>query len=173
MGQEAHSQQPNPWIAEPRWGRPVSMSCRIFRSCSMLLIIGWVTAGIPIARANDVSALSGSYTLQSQADSGGQVQVTLQIRLSNHGVRDLHIQRMTLWDYSHPAKGATQPCSILLHAGGSSNSSQTFIIPRAEYELWKRGSRPRIVLELGTPNGRPSTLVVRLDHLSGGKASRP
>jgi hypothetical protein len=149
------------------------MSCRIFRFCSILLIIGWVATAIPAAQGNEALALSGSYAVQSQADSGGQVQVTLQIRLSNHGLHDLHIQRMTLWDFSHPAKGATQACSILLHAGSSSNSTQKFTVPRAEYELWKRGSRPRMVLELGTGNGRPGTAVVRLDQLSGGKASRP
>ena len=148
------------------------MSRRILRFCNLLLIVGWISSTvIPVARATDSPLLTGSYSVQNQADSGGQVQVMLQIHLQNRGVRDLHIQHMTLWDLSHPAKGATQACSITVRAGSSSSTTQKFTVPRAEYELWKMGSRPRIVLEIRTTNGHPSTAVVRLEH--SGKAPQP
>jgi hypothetical protein len=137
------------------------------------VILGsFLAAPILLARANEAPVLSGSYTVQNQSESGGQVRVLLQIRLVNRGTRDLPIQRMTLWDFSHPAKGATQRCSIIVRGGGSANIRQSFTISRAELELWKRGSRPRMVLEIGSANGHPATAAVRLDRSSGEKARR-
>ena len=151
------------------------MGRRIVRWRNLLLMVCWISSVmIPVARANDSPLLTGSYAVQNQADSGGgQVRLTLQIRLQNHGARDLRIQRMTFWDFSHPAKGATQACSIVVHAGSSAGTTQEFIVPRAEYELWKHGSRPRVLLEIGNENAHPSTVVVHLDRASGGKAPRP
>jgi len=149
------------------------MSRRLFRLFGILLITSRVWTAVAVAQASNAATLSGSYAVQGQADSGGQVKAALQIRLQNRGAHDLHIQRITLWDFSHPAQGASRPCSIAVPAGGSSNTTQEFIVPRNEYELWKRGSLPRVVLQIATPNGRPTTAVVRLDRLSGGRATRP
>ena len=144
----------------------------MIRSCNCLLVIaGLAFLAIPAARANDTSALSGTYQVIHKAETGGQARVQVQIHLVNRGTRDLHIQRMTFWDFSHPVKGGTQSCSVLVHPAKSADTTQEFILPRAEYELWKRGARPRLVLEIATPQGHPTTQVVHLDRTAGRKGN--
>jgi len=142
----------------------------MIRSCNYLLVIaGLALLANPAAHANDTSAISGTYQVIHKAETGGQARVQVQIRLVNRGAHDLHIQRITFWDFSHPVKGGTQSCSVLVHRAKSADTTQEFIVPRAEYELWKRGARPRLVLEIATPQGRPTTLVVHLDRTAGRK----
>jgi hypothetical protein len=132
---------------------------------------------IRLAHANDfgqakyVSELSGSYKVVQKINLGPQIHVRLQLHLTNHGQRPLQIQRLTLWDFPHADKGATEPCSLLILAGASADSTQEFAIPRPEYELWKRGARPRLVLQTEVPGGRVITKVVRLDRISSGKVN--
>ena len=145
----------------------------IRQSFKRLLLIALFSTATNPALAQDSLLLTGAYAIQKKAHNGGQMRVAMRIQLQNGGSRDLHIQRMTVWDFSHPAKGSTQACSVTVRAGSSSSTTQEFTIPPAEYELWKRGSRPRLVVEIGTRTGRPSSAVVRLDRLSGGKAIRP
>jgi hypothetical protein len=144
----------------------------MIRSCNHLLVIaGLALLAIPAVRANDTSALSGTYQVIHKAETGGQARIQVQIHLVNRGARDLHIQRMTFWDFSHPVKGGTQSCSVLVHPAKSADTTQEFILPRAEYELWKRGARPRLVLEIATPQGRPTTQVVHLERTAGRKGN--
>jgi hypothetical protein len=122
-------------------------------------------------QASDVSQLSGSYQVVQKTDLGAQTHVRLQLRLTNHGQRPLHIQRLTLWDRPHADKGATQACSIVVLTGASADTTQEFTVPRSEYKLWRRGARPRLLLQVEAPGGRGITRVVRLDRVSGGKVN--
>ena len=140
----------------------------MIRSYNRLLVIaGLALLAIPAALAKDTSVLSGTYQVIHKAEAGGEARVQVQIHLVNRGARDLHIQRMTFWDFSHPVKGGTQNFSLVVHSANSANTTQEFILPRAEYELWRRGARPRLVLEIATPQGRPTTQVVHLDRTAG------
>ena len=149
---------------------------RILRaSHSLLLLAGFVVSGLLVsaaqfAQAADAAQLSGAYQLVHKTDLGPQTRVRLRLHLANHAARDLHIQRLTLWDFSHPDRGGSQACSIVVRAGASVDTTQEFVIRRAEYDLWRRGARPRVVLEMQSPSGRNTTEVVRLDRISSGKA---
>ncbi len=147
------------------------MKRRIFRICDYLLVVGGMFMfATRFAQASDVSQLSGSYQVVQKTDLGPQTRVRLQLHLTNHGQRGLHIQRLTLWDLPHADKGATQACSIVVLAGASADTTQEFTIPRSEYKLWRRGSLPRLVLQIEVPGGR-GTKVVRLERVSGGKVN--
>jgi len=148
------------------------MQWGMIRICNRLLVIaGLSIVSIPVARANDTARLSGTYQVVHKSEAGGQTRIQIKVHLLNHGPRELHIQRITLWDFSHPAKGGTQSCSLVVHSTSSVDTTQEFSIPRAEYELWRRGTRPRLVVEIETPHGHPTTEVVRLDRISGGKVN--
>ena len=56
---------------------------------------------------------------------------------------------------------------MVLAAGASTGTTQEFTIPRAEYELWTRGARPRLVVELQSARGRTTAEAVRLDRIKG------
>ena len=142
----------------------------MIRTCNCLLVIvGLVVLSMPTAGASESAQLTGTYKVTRKAEIGGQTRVQILIHLVNRGTRDLHIQRITFWDFSHPVKGGTQSCSLVVHSAHSSDTTQEFTLPPAEYELWKRGARPRLVLEVATPQGHPTTQVVRLDRNAGRK----
>ena len=142
---------------------------------NLIVILGVFVSTPQISRANDNPShsgpqITGGYQVLDKGDQAGQTRIRLQLRLANHGPREVHIQRLTLWDLRHPEKGGTQACSISIPAGRSSQSTQQFMIARHDYELWQRGTEPRLVLELQSPNGRKTTQAVRLSRIPGGKA---
>jgi len=148
------------------------MKRRILRISDYLLVAtSLVLFTTQFARANEAPQLSGSFQVLQKIDLGPRTHVRLQLRLNNLGQRDLHIQRLTLWDFPHAEKGASQGCSIVVLAGGSADTTQEFTIPRSEYKLWKRGARPRLVLQIEAPAGRGAMKVVHLDRISGGKVN--
>lgn len=142
----------------------------ILRNRLTFLIAGLLMLAVPFSQASDASRISGSYQVVEKTDIGSQVRVRLELRLTNHGQRELHIQRLTLWDFSHPHKGGSQPCTIVLGSDASASTTQEFTIPRAEYELWTRGTRPRLVVEMQSSRGHTTAEAVRLDRELKGKA---
>ena len=147
------------------------MKCGVIRSLLSRFAAAGLMLLIPIAQASTTPPLSGSFQVVKKSQIGGQIQVRLRVHLVNRGPLAVNLQRLTLWDFSHPARGATQNCAMTLQAGGSANVTRDFAIPRQEYELWKRGTRPRLVLQVASGTGRVSTQVVRLDRLPGRKVN--
>jgi len=147
------------------------MSYNILRVCKSWLAVAALFAfGVQFAPGSSAPLLSGSYEVVQNTDIGSQAQIRMRIHLVNHGPSDLSIQRMTLWDFSHADRGGTRACAITLHAHASAETTQEFTIRRSEYQLWQRGLRPRLVLEMVAPGSTKSTAVVRLDRISGQEA---
>ncbi len=153
------------------------MSYNIFHVCRWRLVVAALFAiGVQFALASNAPPVSGSYEVVQHTALGSQAQILMRIHLVNHGPSDLSIQRMTLWDFSHPDKGGTHACAVKLRAHASTETTQEFIIPRSEYQLWQRGMHPRLVLRMGAPGSTAdrttmkSTAVIRLDHISGQEA---
>jgi hypothetical protein len=145
------------------------MKVKILQRCNRLfVVIGLFVFAIQLAQGSDASRVSGSYQVLSKTELGSQIRVRLELHLTNPERFELHIQRLTLWDFSHPS--GTQACSIVVHPGASVDTSQEFTLQRPEYELWSRGTRPRLVVEAQSPDGRKTTKVVRLERTNGRKA---
>jgi len=152
-------------------GRWVHMSYRILRVWKWeLVVVALFVLGIQSAPASNAPQVSGSYELVQNTDLGSHTHIRMRLHLVNHGPYDLSIQRMTLWDFSHPDKGGTQACAVTLHAHTSAETTLEFTIRRPEYESWRRGLRPRLLLQIVGPGSTKSTAVVRLDRISGQEA---
>lgn len=136
----------------------------------LFLLVGLLPLAVPFSQAGDASRLSGTYRVLEKTDVGSQTRVRIQLRLTNREARQLHIERFTLWDFSHPHQGGTRPCAVVLNAGASVETTQEFLIPHAEYELWARGTRPRLVVEVESSHGRTVAQPVRLAAEFKGKA---
>jgi hypothetical protein len=148
------------------------MNRRFLQMFTRLVIISGVCiTGASAARAVDAPELSGSYELLQHQDAGTQTHVRILIQVANHGAHEVNIQRLTLWDLKHADPGATQATLLVVHPGANGSTEQEFTIPRTEYELWTRGTRPRLVLEVGTSNNRKATEVIRLERISRGRAN--
>jgi hypothetical protein len=122
------------------------------------------------ALASDAPLVSGSYQVVQRRDLDSQSQIQVRIQLVNHGSSDLAIQRVTLWDLSHPDKGGTSACSVVLRAHASAETTQPFTIRRSDYRSWQKGFRPRLILQIAGPGRTKSRTVVRLDRISGREA---
>ncbi len=125
---------------------------------------------VQFAPASNAPVVSGSYEVVQKTGLGSQEQIRLRIRLVNHGPSDFFIQRITLWDSSHPERGGTQACAVTLHARASADTIQEFTVRHHEYELWQKGLRPRFILEMPGPGTTRRTTVVRLDPIASKEA---
>jgi hypothetical protein len=148
------------------------MAHKIVRSSNALLIaFALFGLGVQSVLAANAPLVSGSYHVIRSASIGPHEQVRMTIHLVNRGRTSFAVRRMTIWDFSHPSKGGSQPCAIVLRPHGSSVTTQEFTIQQSEYELWKRGLRPRLVLELvgtsSSANRSNSKAVLRLDREPG------
>ena len=125
---------------------------------------------LQLALASNGPLVSGSYQVLRNKNLGSQSQIQVRIHLVNHGSSDFSIQRMTLWDFSHPDKGGTIGCAVTLPAHAAAETIQQFTIRRSDYEMWQKGFRPRLVLQMAGPGRAKSKAVVRLDRISGQEA---
>ncbi len=146
------------------------MNYKILRTCKWGLAVAALFAVSQVAQAGNAPLVSGSYEIVQNKNLGAQAQIRMRIHLVNHGPSGLSIQRMTLWDFSHPDRDGTRACVLALHAHASAETTQEFTIPRPEYESWRKGMRPRFVLEMAASGRAKSTAVVRLDRISGQEA---
>ena len=134
------------------------------------LVVAALFALAQFASAGNAPTVSGTYQVMQKTNLGSQTQVRMRIHLVNHGPKNLAIQRMTLWDFSHPDKGGTHVCALTLRAHASADTTQEFTIRRPEFESWRKGLRPRLVLGMAAPARTKSTAVVRLDRIAGQEA---
>jgi hypothetical protein len=133
-------------------------------------VVAALLALAQLASAGTASVVSGTYQVVQKTNLGSQTQIRMRIHLVNQGAKNLSIQRVTLWDFSHPDKGGTHACALTLRAHASVETTQEFTIRRPEFELWRKGLRPRLVLGMAAPARTKSTAVVRLDRLAGQEA---
>lgn len=147
------------------------MNSRCFlRSTCWLLLGAWLAIAPQIGQSSDVRRLSGSYQVVQKTEAGPQNRVQLHLRLSNQRSEDLRIQRIALWDFSHPARESMRACSLVVHAGSSADTTQEFTVPHSQYESWQRGKGPRLLLEVLLPSGRTTTEAIELTAASSRKA---
>jgi hypothetical protein len=133
-------------------------------------VVAALLALAQLASAGTASVVSGTYQVVQKTNLGSQTQIRMRIHLVNQGAKNLSIQRVTLWDFSHPDKGGTHACALTLRAHASVETTQEFTIRRPEFELWRKGLRPRLVLGMAAPARTKSTAVVRLERLAGQEA---
>jgi len=148
------------------------MKCKSLRMCTGLLATtALLVVASGLGQATDAHPISGSYKVVRKTELGPQTRIQLQLNLANHTPRDLRIQRLTLLDSPQGGKDKTRPCSLVVPAGASADTTQEFTIPRSEYRSWSHGAAPRLLLDVQTPGGRIATEAVRLVRISGGEAN--
>jgi len=146
------------------------MSCKLLSTCKWPLVVAAICALAQFASASNAPVVSGTYQVVQNTNLGSQTQIRMRIHLVNRGPNNLSIRTMTLWDFSHPDKGGTHACALTLRAHASADTTQEFTIRRPEFESWRKGLRPRLVLGMAAPARTKSTAVVRLDRIAGQEA---
>jgi|ERR1035438_972542 hypothetical protein len=137
-------------------------------SVLLLLAVQTVFAGNAphVSPSSSASSVSGSYKVTQNTPLGSQTRLQMRIHLANHGSSDLSIDHITLWSLSHPDRGASRTSSLIIRAHGSIDTTQEFTIRRLDVQLWRRGLRPRLLLQTTGPSTSKSQTLVRLALIS-------
>jgi hypothetical protein len=160
-----------------------SMAQRLFHQCRQFLVAALIAfysfasgsaaavnaphsnalpSNAPQPSAAHITApqLSASYNVLERTNLGAEQQIRLRIHLVNQSAAALSIDRITLWSFSQPEKGATRPCQLTLRAHSSADSTFDFTIRSADYQLWRANRQPRLILQFaGGGHTRTKTVV--------------
>lgn len=116
--------------------------------------------GICSAQARMAARFSGSYAVKDATVQGDYVHVTLRIRIVNGSDTDLSNAVVILSDLLSRRKVSSSP--VLLRAHSSVTFSSECALPFPEYERWRRGVRPTLIVQAPDSTHRTSTVVIRL-----------
>jgi hypothetical protein len=113
--------------------------------------------------------ISGSYEVVGKTNVGSQAKVLLRLRFTNHGQAPLYLQKILLRDFAQPPSAPSGLVSIRLNSGNAEETTQEFVVPRRQFDQWRRGALPRVVLNLQTAAGTRITQAILLDRISARK----
>ncbi len=145
------------------------MNHRTFCNCYCLgvALLLFTLCALPANAAN--LPISGTYEVIQKTDLGSQAKVVMRFHLTNHSQDPVVLQALSLSDFGHQPGNAPLTASITLPPGGSQVISQSFVISRMQFDQWKMGAYPRVVVELQTTAGARITQAVRLERAPAGK----
>lgn len=116
-----------------------------------------------VSRASKAGPISASYDVLQRTSIAGREQIQVRIRLVNQGANSVQIKRMAVWTSALPERGATRTCSLFLAPRGSATIEQEFTVRSADYDRWRTGSPPRLILQFASAGKTTSKQVVRLE----------
>ncbi|HYM13651.1 MAG TPA: hypothetical protein VEU62_23125 [Bryobacterales bacterium] len=126
----------------------------------ILLAIGTLAA--PPAAAAGGRDFAALYQLSHVTDLGVQVRVTLALRLFNYSDADLSNAKVTLQDSREPLKSLGSLGTISFRRHESGHLSETFIIPKEEYNRWHHGASPTVQITYKDGHGKPQQRLIEL-----------
>jgi hypothetical protein len=106
----------------------------------------------------------GDYELVQKVDLGSHTRVLLRLHLTNRGGSAVYLERILLADFGHPLIPAPRGSAMVLHSHTSELTTQEFVIPRLQFDEWRRGLRPKVILGLRTASGARYSQAIRLDR---------
>ncbi len=134
--------------------------------CARVLAVPMLLLALGAGGANAANLpMSGSYEVVGKTNVGTQAKVLLRLHFTNHGQAPLHLQKILLRDFAQPPSAPNGRVSITLNSGNTEETTQEFVVPRRQFDQWRRGMLPRVVLNLQTAAGARITQAVRLDRI--------
>ena len=140
---------------------------RIIWSLCTGLFLSFLIA--PAASAAGVS-ISGTYEIIQKTDAGPLVKVEVRFHLVNQQPNAMTLLGVLLSDFGYPSAKDTLAVPVILPPGASQDVTQEFVIPHAQYDQWRRGLKPKVILTLKTATGIKTNEALRLSRVSAGKA---
>jgi len=146
----------------------MSLRCDSFSLCVPALTLVTLFLAAP-GNATNAHDLSGSYSVINRTEAGSQLRVQMHVRLVNHSVERISVLKITFLGSLPPTKPQGGAISIALEPHRASKLTQELTITRQEYELWQKGARPRLVLEIRRSDGTRRTDAIELYRSLGGE----
>jgi hypothetical protein len=121
------------------------------------------TAGL----AKNGRDFAGVYNVSNVVEQGDQIVLTLQVRLFNYSDVDLKQAVVTL-RVSHPAPLRSQFQPVKLWRNRTEvKLAQQVVIPRREFELWRRGTQPSLFVVYNDAKGQRWERFAQLSQRPG------
>jgi hypothetical protein len=125
-------------------------------------------------RASDGREVSGFYdVIKTNSPNADEVQVTLRMRLTNLSETSLTITQLELPSFL-PAPKTTKAISpavttmdLFLTVHDSKTIERQFTVSRTEYEHWKTGGYPRLLVTMDTSASQHVSRIVPLFLMKG------
>lgn len=134
--------------------------CALF-CVGLLLLVMCVSAN-----AASGQEVTGSCRVVNAASLGSVVQVTLQVRLINHGRVDISPQDLTVHCRSCRLQSPQRIAAIPLPPNRTVQFTQTLTVAPQEYAAWSKGLTPPVLSFADALNGHEAThfVVLRLQQ---------
>lgn len=130
----------------------------------LIFICQLASAQVPSSAARAAMAqISATYQVQQRTSLGARQQILMRIHLINRGRSMLSIRRITLWQ-SRPERGTTRSAAILLAPHASADVVQQFTVGTRDYQMWRRGAPPKLMMQIVGPRNTSAKTLVRLDR---------
>jgi len=133
---------------------------RSLRITAVLLFLLLVTGGAVCAGGRE---LLGTYRIEQISDLGGEVRVTMHIRLLNNSPQNLSITKIALRDTHQRRNPAGTSAWSRLEPREAATVDQEFVVSRAEYESWSKGARPMLQVAYQPAGGREVARTIVLE----------
>jgi len=123
------------------------------KTSSLVLIAALLL--LPVAGlAKDGRDFAGFYSVSNVVEQGDQMVLTLQLHLFNYSDADLKQAVVTL-RASQPAPALAQFQPVKLWRNRTEvKLAQQVVVPRHEFELWQKGTRPALFVVYHDSNGQ-------------------
>lgn len=121
------------------------------------------------ARAPEAHDISGTYSLRGITNAGENVTLTVAVRLHNYGEADFSNGKPELLSNLPGGKSHGNFESVALGPHANVHLSQTFTIPRSEYEMWRKGAKLRVSISVKSADGTAVTRHIALVPVRAGE----
>ncbi len=98
------------------------------------------------ASAKDGRDFAGFYDLASITDLGDQVRFDFKLQVFNYSGTDLSNATITLRDSLPPGSVYATFGNVSMASNESVTQSQTVTVPKREYEQWRQGAQPNVII---------------------------
>ena len=115
-----------------------------------LVLAGLALAGTAWGNGRE---FSGFYKVSDVSVSGETANLTLTLRLFNHGTADVSNATVVLRDWVIPSRNFGTFPNVNVPAGQTVQLSGTFQVPQREYQSWQQGRRPFLMIEYADATG--------------------
>jgi len=105
----------------------------------------------------------GFYRIVQTADLGTEVRATLQIRLVNNNQPELFVTKLALFSRTPAKKPEETAVRARLAPREAATFTEDFVVPRAEYERWRKGARPELQVTIQPSEGGERMRTIALE----------
>lgn len=136
--------------------------------CLLLLLAALALAPLPRGHATDGRDFFGAYLVTEAAEEGGNVRLTLRVRLSNYSDGDIAEATVALEDCRLVGSAyGSFPGTVAVADKASVQIAGEFTIPKEEYDHWQDGSKPYLTISYQDASGNAQKRPIEMTPSQG------